>query len=189
MALGGRVRPGQGSWLTQLEPGRCGGRFCAPAPSVPPPRQGQLPCHLRSQYPIAPGSGGFRLGRGGGGCGFIINRPNSQGTILAPVTAWRRLPCSSGTWPLDILACSATRWPPGRERRTNERTIRAHERADETAPPGHGPAHHGDHCGHGRSQRSRPAATEIRTGVTAPASRTRRARNSSRCARRRQDMT
>ena len=30
-----------------------------------------------------------------------------QGTILAPVTAWRRLPGSSGTWPLYILVCSA----------------------------------------------------------------------------------
>ena len=67
-----------------------------------------------------------------------------QGTILAPIAAWRRLPGSGGTWPLDILLCSAARWPPRTtSSRANGRTIRAHEQAAETAPPGHGPADHG----------------------------------------------
>ena len=88
-----------------------------------------------------------------------------QGMILAPVTAWRRLPGSGGTWPLDILVCSAARWPPRTTgAQANQRTIRAPDRADETTPPGHGPvtaitavtADHGDHG------RSRPA-----TAVTA----------------------
>ena len=92
-----------------------------------------------------------------------------QGTILAPVTAWRRLPGSGGTWPLDILVCSAARWPPRTtSSRANGRTIRVHTQAAETAPPGHGPADHGDHAirtdhgGHGRSRRSRQV-----TAVTA----------------------
>ena len=64
-----------------------------------------------------------------------------QGTILAQVTAWLRLPGSCGSWPLDILLCLAAPWPPRTTNsRTNERTIRAQERADETAPQGHGPA-------------------------------------------------
>ena len=104
-----------------------------------------------------------------------------QGTILAPVAAWRRLPGSGGTWPLDILVCSAARWPPRTtSSRANGRTIRAHEQAAETAPPGHDPAppghcpadngEHGDQgrprrsrpatAGHGRSRRSRPATAE-----------------------------
>ena len=93
-----------------------------------------------------------------------------QGTILAPVAAWRRLPSSGGTWPLDILVCSAARWPPRTtSSRANGRTIRAHEQADETAPLGHGPApaglgpaDHGNHGDHDRPRRSRPA-----TAVTA----------------------
>ena len=51
---------------------------------------------------------------------------------------------SGGTWPLDIDLFGGV----GRRTtssRANGRTIRAHERADETAPPGHGPADHGDH--------------------------------------------
>ena len=79
-----------------------------------------------------------------------------QGTILAPIAAWRRLPGSSGTWPLDILVCSAARWPPRTtSSRASGRTIRAHEQAAETAPPGHGPADHGDHGDHDRPRRSR----------------------------------
>ena len=77
-----------------------------------------------------------------------------------PVTAWRRLPGSNGTWPLDILVCSEAHWPPQTtSSRANGRTIRAHERADETAPPGHGPA---GHSGHGRPLLLRPV-----TAVTA----------------------
>ena len=83
-----------------------------------------------------------------------------QGTILAPVAAWRRLPGSGGTWPLDILVCSAARWPPRTtSSRASGRTIRAHEQAAETAPPGppgHGPADHGDHGDQDRPRRSRP---------------------------------
>ena len=58
--------------------------------------------------------------------------------------------------------------------RTNERTIRTHGRADETAPPGHGPRRHlggsrritaitaviAAHGGHGRSERARRATTD-----------------------------
>ena len=84
-----------------------------------------------------------------------------QGTILAPVTAWRRLPGRCGTWPLDILVCSAALWPQRTTiSRASERTIRAHDRAAETAPPGHGTADHGDHGDHGgpgRPRRSRSA--------------------------------
>ena len=78
-----------------------------------------------------------------------------QSTILAPITAWRRLPGSRGTWPLEILVCSATRWPPRTtSSRANQRTIRAHERVDETTPPGHGLADRGNRCGHGRPGQS-----------------------------------
>ena len=110
-----------------------------------------------------------------------------QGTILAPVAARRRLPGSGGTWPLDILVCSAARWPPRMtSSRASGRTIRAHEQAAEMAPPGHGPADHGDHGDHDRSRRSRPVTAghgrsrqvtavtashgrTFRTGVTADA--------------------
>ena len=86
-----------------------------------------------------------------------------QGTILAPVTAWRRLPGSCGTWPLDIGVCSAARWPPRTtSSRANGRTIFAQEQAAETAPPGPGPADHCNHGGHDRPRRSRPV-----TAVTA----------------------
>ena len=85
-----------------------------------------------------------------------------QGTILAPVTAWRRLPGTGGAWPLDILICSAAQWlPQTTSSQVNGRTIRAHERADKTAPPGHGPADHGGHGGHGRPLQSRPVKAVI----------------------------
>ena len=53
-----------------------------------------------------------------------------QGTILAPVAAWRRLPSSGGTWPLDILF---VRRPVGRRERlaherTGERYVRTNKR-------------------------------------------------------------
>ena len=81
----------------------------------------------------------------------------------------------------------------------DERTCAAgaHERADETARPGHGPRRHlggsrritaitpvtADHGRPRRSQRSRPVTAErFGRGFTAPASRTRRARQGSRCA-------
>ena len=86
-----------------------------------------------------------------------------QGTILAPVMAWRRLPGSSGTWPLDFWFVLR---PRGRRKRqasrTNRRTIRAHDRADEMATPGHCQADHGDHGGHGR-----PRQDTTVTAVTA----------------------
>ena len=110
----------------------------------------------------------FGRGRGGGDCGFIIHRP-----AAARARSWRRLRRGDGcgTWPLDILVCSAARWPPRTTSlRANGRTIRAHEQAAETAPPEHGPARPGgslrsrpvttDHGGHGRPRRSRPAPAE-----------------------------
>ena len=59
-----------------------------------------------------------------------------QGTILAPFAAWGRLPGSGGTWPLDILVCSAAPWPPRTQHsRMNgqraTRTIRVNERTNE----------------------------------------------------------
>ena len=91
-----------------------------------------------------------------------------QGTILVPIAAWRRLPCSAGTWLLDILVCSAARWPPRtNSSRASGRTICAHEQAAETAPPGHGPADHGEHGDHDRPRRSRQV-----TAVTAGHGRT-----------------
>ena len=83
------------------------------------------------------------------------------------------------------------------DERTNERTIRTHERGDETAPPGLGPRRHfegslritvitavtADHGGHGRPRRSRQATAErFGRGVTAPAPRTRRVTESPGCA-------
>ena len=66
--------------------------------------------------------------------------------------------------------------------RANERMIRAHDRADETATAGRVTAitavttNHGDHGGHGRPRRSRPATADtaghgrtFQTGVTADA--------------------
>ena len=66
--------------------------------------------------------------------------------------------------------------------RANERMIRAHDRADETATAGRVTAitavttNHGDHGGHGRPRRSRPATAvtaghgrTFQTGVTADA--------------------
>ena len=80
------------------------------------------------------------------------------------------LPGSGGTWPLDILVCSAAHWPLRRtSSRANGQTIHANEQAAETAPPGHGPAppghgpaDHGDHGDHDRPRRSRQV-----TAVTA----------------------
>ena len=66
-----------------------------------------------------------------------------QGTILAPIAAWRRLPGtgSGGTWPLDILVCSAAPLPPrtthsradGHATHTGERTGKRTDRADDSA--------------------------------------------------------
>ena len=109
-----------------------------------------------------------------------------QGTILAPVTAWRRLPGSGGTWPLYILVCLAAPWLP---RTTNHEPTNG--RANDTCarPSGrdgagtarritaitavtadHRDGGHGCHCGHGRSRPvtdsrwSRPV-TAVTTGL------------------------
>ena len=99
-----------------------------------------------------------------------------QGTILAQVTAWRRLPVSGGNWPSNILACSAAPCPQrttdsrknGRTNhtgeRTDERTERTRNSAGDMAPPPPGRVMvrrgHGGHGDHRLSRRSRTPMAE-----------------------------
>ena len=75
--------------------------------------------------------GGFLLAADLVGEGIVVYYQSPgcrQGTILALVTALQRLPGSVGTWPLDILVCSAAQWlPRTTSLRANGRTIRVHE--------------------------------------------------------------
>ena len=130
----------------------------------------QLPVAGRQRQPQGRVRAGTRLRR------LRIYYPSPgcrQGTILAPVAAWRRLPGSGGTWPLDILVCSAARWPPRTtSSRANGRTIRVHEQAAETTPPEHGPAPPGQApgpgagpCGPDVAQAGRAAGTQAGLGV------------------------